>query len=387
MTENITNIINYDALTGIRHPGNTALMTKPNTLVSLELIERLDKGVKVLIDGKLFIAIIDEIVPLKEELLAWVTSVNKFSLTLNFEKQLTKNGDLLLKEISHKLKIPYGNRTGSILEKIIKEKKPLIKSNIIQLLELIDEVNVHPSKMQLMLLINIVWHSSANERNFAKDIINNLFNQSFDEVCKQVLDSTKELLFADIPPYIIQEINNKLIYSEEDNNTIALTSKTETIIELIKNLNNYDELNRSKPKNSKIEKFIEFGSKYVLQKMILQEYNYFPDFILVKHNNDLTLIMVEIKKYLVKNNKPVYNLKFKYKNEPIELEGLLKDYFLIGNVITDLTDFNLINNKIENFRKNLWHRNNTGANISINNKEQNRSLEQLNHFEINKLVS
>ncbi len=387
MTENITNIINYDALTGIRHSGNPSLMPKTNTLVSLELIERLDKGVKVLIDGKLFIAIIDEIVPLKEELLAWVTSVNKFSLTLNFEKQLAKNRDFLLKEITHKLKIPYNKSTENILEKIIKEKKPLIKSKVIQLLELMDEVNVDHNKLQLMLLINIVWHNSANENNFAKDIVNNLFNESFEDVCKQFAESTKELLFTEIPPFIIKEINNKIIFDEGTNNTIALGSKTEAVIGLIKYLNDFLEINKYKANNLQIVKFIKFGSRYILQKLVLQEYNYYPDFIIAKRNNDLALIMVEIKKYLINNSKPVYNLKFKYKNEPIELDGLLKDYFLIGNIMTDTTNYEQVNNKVEIFRKNLWQKRNIGSNISINKKEQNRSLEQLSNLQINKLVS
>jgi len=39
------------------------------------------------------------------------------------------------------------------------------------------------------------------------------------------------------------------------------------------------------------------------------------------------------------------------------------------------------------FRKNLWQKGNIGSNITLNNKLQNKSLEQLSSVEINKLIS
>ncbi len=387
MTENITNIINYDDLTGIRHPGNLSLMPKTNTLVSLELIERLDKGVKVLINGKLFIAIIDEPVPLKEELLAWVTSANKLSLSLNFEKQLANNKDKLLKEIIAKLKLPNDISNKPVIERIIKEKKPIIKSKVIQLIELVKSMNIDFDRNQFILLVNIVWNNSTDENNFAKDIVENLFAEPFEDVCKKVVASLKELLFANITPFIINEINNKLVYNEEENNSIALQSKTDSIITIIKSLNNYLEFN--KPANNKLllEKFIEYGSKYILQKMILEEYSFYSDFIAVKHNNDIATIMVEIKKTNSGSNNHSYTLKFKYKNKPLAFDGLVKDYFLIGNFMMELSNEINIDDKIEKFRKELWLKNNINSNITVNSNNQNKNLEQISKLKINKLVS
>jgi len=235
--------------------------------------------------------------------------------------------------------------------------------------------------------MNIVWSNTASDSSFAKDIVDNLFDQPFDNVCKQFVESAKELLFTNISPFIIKEINNNLIYNENNNNVLALTSKTESTIKIIKSLNNYLELNKNTTDKIQIIKFIEYGSKYVLQKMILQEYNYYPDFIATKRKNDITLIMVEIKKYFLAKNQPIYNLKFKYKDRPLELDGLVKDYFLIGNIMTDITNDGEISNKIKSFRKNLWQKGNIGSNITLNNKLQNKSLEQLSSVEINKLIS
>ncbi len=387
MTENITNIINYDELTRIRHSGNVSLMPKANTLVSLELIERLNKGVKVLINGKLFIAIIDEMVPLKEELLAWVTNTNKFSLTLNFEKQLVKDKEQLLKDILIKLKLPNDITNRLVIEGVIKEKKPIIKSKVNQLLELVKSMNIEFNSKQFVLLINIVWNNSTNENNFAKDIVENLFDEKFETVCQKVAETANELLFSEIPPFIVNEINNNLIYNEDIDNSVALFSKTENIITIIKSLNNFLELNKYIINKSLITRFIEYGSKYILQKMVLMEYDFYPDFIAVKRENDVALLMVEIKKNITGNNEDSYSLKFKYNDKPLGLEGLIKDYFLIGNVMVELENENNIKNKIEKFRKNLLSKNNIGSNITINNNQQNKNLEQISKLKINRLVS
>ncbi len=386
MTENITNIINYEKLTGIGNSAKTHFWLEPGSIVSIELIEQLEKGVKVLINGKLFIAIIDEPIPLKEEILALVTNVKKLSLSLNFENQLYKNKKKLLEEIFIKLKIAPDNILFEILENIIKEKKPLIKTKIIQLFELIGQLNLESNSIQILLLIHLVWNNLANN-NYAKDLITNLFQEPFEYVCEQVAETTKQILFTGIPQYIAKEITDKLIYNEDYNNTIALGNKTESIIKIIKTLSNYSET-RNEIKNKKeINSFIEYGSKYVLQKIVLQQYDYYPDLILVKHNNDIAEINVEIKKHSTPNGTPTYKIKLQYKKEPLELKGLLKDYLLIGNISANINNSKEINEQIKNTEERLLRKIKIKTNITINNEVQNQNMQHLNYLVINKLVS
>ncbi len=84
MKDDIINIINLENITRVRSSLNIEnYLPGKKSIVKLIPIQYLEQGVKVLIDGKLFIAFIDSKIPIKEEIIAQVKSVSPFSLSLN----------------------------------------------------------------------------------------------------------------------------------------------------------------------------------------------------------------------------------------------------------------------------------------------------------------
>ncbi len=366
MKNDILNIINFEELTKVRSSINGTLNLPPkNTFVSLVPIEFLEKGVKVLIDGRLFIAFIEEKIPLKEEVIALVTSTQPFTLSLNFNTALKKNKGKILTQLLSKLKYQNNSEVLNLLEKVVQEEKPLIKSNFALLNNLTRKINV--SGLELSLLINLVWDNNRNNFLSIHNLFEDLFDETFDTVCAKLFTTVKELLFTDISPIIIHQFNTDLIFSEEINNTQAIANKSQILLKIIKSISETYETSRS----TLLEDFIKLSSIYILQKSILKEYDYYPDFVIVRYNNKLDIVKYNIKKTYSINDVPVYKLQFRHEELPFELTGIIRNGFLLGNIEMEEDDNTQFSAEIKSFNKSIKDKINIGSSLNINSSKTN----------------
>jgi len=374
MKDSSLNIINIDDLPVVRKSSKRIVMPKRNTLVTVTILERLNNGVKVLIDGKLFIAIVSENVELQEELIAWVSDNEKLELSLNLSNQYNSSSNYILDQIISKLGLINNISTNAILAKIIEERKPVIKSKVKLLLAFISDNKMELSDSQLSLLINILWSERGNSTKLAEELFENLFVETFEIVSNNLFEATKEIIYTKIPSFILKQIN-KTIYDEKLDNTIALNGKRELIIEAIKNLNNNLLANKNVEDKEVIEKYIEYGVKYILQKSALQHFDYFPDFVIAKNGNGLLLIMLEIKKYYSNNGEAFYNIIFKHNAIPIELKGIIRNQFLSSNVIVNIKNNEVVSEKIKNFQNELKTNWEINSHITLNETKNSKLID------------
>lgn len=297
MKNDIRNIINFEDLTRVRSSINVLKnIPAKDSLVKLIPIEYLNQGVKVLIDGKLFIAQIDEKIPVKEEIIAEVTSTNPFLLTLNLTEKLFKNKNFLLDQVIQKFDLPNTDSIRKLLVNVIGEENILIKSKILSIIDLLKN---YPVKgLEFSLLVNLIWNNNDKQKIFIKDLYENLFDEPFEQVCENLFDSLKELLFTDMPNYLNQQISNSIIYNQKNDNSKFMANMPESILGLIKTLNDYKSKNKTF-ETTEIDNFIFHGTKYILQKSVLKEYDFYPDFVVVKNGSELNIINYSIKKCLM----------------------------------------------------------------------------------------
>jgi len=369
MTDSLLNIINITDLPRTRKSNTSAKTPLKNTLVTVTILEKLSQGVKVLIDGKLFIAIINENVAIQEELIAWVADSEKFELTLNLSTQFKKNSSDILLEIILKLGLSNNINTNTMLTKIIEERKPVIKSKVNLLIEFISQNQMKFSDSQLSLLINILWGEKENSIKLAEELFGNITKEPFEDICKQLFEVTSEIIFVKIPSFILQQINRTIFDSQTDN-IEALYNKKEIIIKSVISLNNYI-TNESMMENRNIlEKYIEYGTKYILQKTILQKYDYYPEFVIAKNENELILIILEIKKYFLNSGEAFYNIVFKQNAIPLELKGIVRNKFLSGNILMD--DEKLDVELLRDFQQELKQKWDMNSHISLNETDNSK---------------
>ncbi|MCB9248038.1 MAG: hypothetical protein H6613_05600 [Ignavibacteriales bacterium] len=380
MKETIKNMINFESITRMRSSVNPdSFLSEKNSLVSLIPLEYYKNSAKVLINGKLFFAQIEENVPIKEELVALVVESNPFTLSLNFTNYFKKNRSILLDQIIERINITNNDANKELLTQLIKEELPIIKSKFLQLEKLTKKIKV--KDLELSLLINLVWKYSENDSYTIYELYENLFSLSFNMVCKNLFNEIKEILLTQEDNYLLNEINLNLIYDEKQINTKVFQSKNEIIINLVKYLS------ETKISSKNIENFIKYSTMYIMQKSVLKDYDYHPDFVIIKKRGELSLIKYNAKKMYLTNGMPAYKLEYEVDNLPIKLNAYMRNNFLIGNIDAINNDSKTIQKEVETLKENLstkWQ-----INSEINMSEEDIYLTENSRHKsgINKLVS
>ncbi len=383
MKSEIRNIINLENITKLRSSISIAPnMPLKNSVVKLIPIEFLEKGVKALIDGKLYIAFIEGKIPIKEEIIAIVQSSNPFTLSLTLNSELSKDNTVLLDEVIKKFELKNSSFNRKLILKVIEEGNILIKSKFVQLTELLRYIKVNG--LELSLVINLVWNNNDKNKQFIDELYSDLFNETFKEVSENLFKAINELLFSNLPQYITHQIGEKLIYNRKDENTKSLVDKSKGLYEIIKLLNEYQNSNANAD-TAIILEYILYSTKYILQKSVLKDYDYYPDFVIVKKDNELEIIHYSVKKLFNTNNKVSYKVIFSSDSLPFELKGIIRNNFFAGDI--DLPE-NLVEKEeiisIEDRLRGNWEIN---ADVKVNSKVKNNSKASKLNVELNKLIS
>jgi hypothetical protein len=383
MKSEIRNIINLEDITKLRSSMSiSSNMPSKNSIVKIIPIEFLEKGVKALIDGKLYIAFIEGKILIKEEIISIVQSVNPFTLSLKLNSELSKDNTVLLDQIIKKFELKNSAFNRNLILKVIEEGNILIKSKFLQLTELLRYIKV--SGLELSLLINLVWNNNDKNKQFIDELYSDLFNETFKEVSEGLYKAINELLFSNLPQFIIHQISEKLIYNNKDENIKSLVDKSKGLYEIIKLLNDYQNSNISLD-NLVISDYIFYSTKYILQKSVLKEYDYYPDFVLVKKDNELEIIHYSVKKLFNTNDNVSYKVIFSSDSLPFELKGIIRNNFFAGEI--DVPE-NLVEKEeiisIEDRLRGNWEIN---SDVKVNSKVKNIFKASKLNAELNKLIS
>ncbi len=383
MKNEIRNIINLEDITKLRSSMSiSSNMPSKNSIVKIIPIEFLEKGVKALIDGKLYIAFIEGKIPIKEEIISIVQSANPFTLSLNLKSELSKDNTILLDQIIKKFEMKNSAFNRKLILKVIEEGNILIKSKYLQLTELLRYIKVNG--LELSLLINLVWNNNDKHKQFIDELYSDLFNETFKEVSEGLYKAINELLFSNLPQFIIHQISEKLIYDKKNENIKSLVDKSKELYEIIKLLNDYQKSNISLD-NSVISDYIFYSTKYILQKSVLKEYDYFPDFVLVKKDSELEIIHYSVKKLFNTNDNLSYKVIFSSDSLPFELKGIIRNNFFAGEI--DVPE-NLVEKEeiisIEDRLRGNWEIN---SDVKVNSKVKNIFKASKLNAELNKLIS
>ncbi len=379
MKDTIKNMIDLESITRVRNSANTeVLQFEKYSLVNLIPIEYFKNSAKVLINGKLFIAQIEQNIPLHEELISLVVETNPFTLSLNLFPVFRKNKGLFLDQIIHKFKIRNSKENRELITKVIESEMPVIKSKLINLGKLTQKLKV--KDLELSLLINLIWSYSDSEVPIISDLYENLFSLSFSTVCRNLFEEIKEILLNNEDHFLLNEINTNLIYDESRENKIALQSKSEELFKILKYLNGHKNNNSS-------DNFIKYSTIYILQKSVFKDYDYFPDFAIIKMKNGLMFLKYNIKKLYLSNEMPSYALEFEHEEIPVKVKGYLRNNFLLGNIDSENTENDLLLKEINELRNKLNKKWNINSDLNISEDRICITENFIHKKGINKLVS
>ncbi len=309
-------------------------LPKLNSLVKIEVLEKLKGKYKILVNGELYQSKLPIKASERDIIMAQLINLNPVTLKLDAfnANQLVTSGaiGIILKELG----ITKTTLAEKLIEKLLKTNKHLSKEKIKRFLDYAENSHHKLDELQFGLLIAMIWDDSdSGSFTEKRAIFNTIFDISFWSVGNQIYKNVVTLKGLGIPQDLDEMINNKLIFScknfEKEKILSGISSKVRNYIELTDSIEekiSKDFVDADIRIN--LISLSELLIKYILQKSLLNKYKIYVDFVIANSDNGLRLWEFSYYKIFNKFGEPVYKM------ESSSNEGNLSvdfDLFLIGD--------------------------------------------------------
>ncbi|MCU7497140.1 MAG: flagellar hook-length control protein FliK [Ignavibacteria bacterium] len=312
------------------------LLPRENSLVEVTVLDKGPNGTyKLLISGSVFQSKLPVNLNIGEALAAKVIGLNPFTLSLDHifpAKMLNENNIALLLS---KLGIAGTEISSKVLKAFLKEEKPLVKSKLEKVIELLEKEDIKlDDQQQLSLFIQMI-HTDDFRGSFLKKSYAKMFRYSVEILAEEVLGSVKRLNSMGIPEEVISRINRALVldFSETGSlDAIELKEKSSGKIE--------DQL------NALLEKGTLLGDKVKNELLCLKEIlirfnmlracyhrtGIYPGFIIIRTGDGLEMV-----EYRLENDSKEAGIKpqkLKLEMNPGSLGKITINGFLAGQTLS-----------------------------------------------------
>ncbi|HEX2960672.1 MAG TPA: hypothetical protein VHO43_02715, partial [Ignavibacteriales bacterium] len=215
------------------------LLPAENSLVEVSVLDKSNGNYKLLIEGSVFQSKLPVSLNTGEALLAKVISVNPFTLSLDkiFTAKMLTEGNLAL--VLSKLGIAETEASSKVLKAFLKEEKPLVKSKLKKVIEMLEHEDVKLSEEMLSLFIQMI-HMDEGRGSFSNKSFVKVFQYPLETLSGEILDSVKRLNKMGIPEEVLLGINKALVLDGESFSALEVKEKSQC-----KAGDMLDELNRA----------------------------------------------------------------------------------------------------------------------------------------------
>lgn len=209
------------------------LLPAENSVVEVSVLEKSNGNYKLLIEGNVFQAKLPVSVNAGETLIAKVTGLNPFTLSLDriFSAKMLNESSIAL--VLSKLGITETEISSKVLKAFLKEEKPVVKSKLKKIIELLEKEDIKLDEQQLSLFIQMILTGDSRgsflNKSFAK-----LFQYPVETLAEDILSSVKRLNSMGLPDGVISRINRALVLEmpqSEKLSAIELKEKSSARIE------------------------------------------------------------------------------------------------------------------------------------------------------------
>lgn len=372
MINNVQNIANVNAVQ-LTANGKVGVKSLPaiNSFVNIEVLEKMNNGFKILVDGKLFQSKLPVNLSKGDEVFAKVVSHRPFTLGLDNFVPGGKMNAAHLALVLAKLGIKETALSKSVIKNIAANGKPLVKSKLQRLIEYMEVSDITLDEMQMTLLINIIWNDNKDNYKGSLDSFAKIFDVTFEELSRQIFLTILKINDLDYPNELYRRLNDYVIYQldEAHNNVIALKDKSNSflnIAEFTKTLEPALDMVQRK----ELEHLKKYMLKYVLQKALYGRFDYNPEFAIIKGKKSLELFNYDLN-MLSSGDITTYNINA---NSFESVYGELSFSFMInesscrGKIIGDSESLTRIKGGLEKMKTNISKKINNDIDLVLQTK-------------------
>ncbi len=293
MINKISNTVLVKALSvKLTGSGKPKAVPSINSLVNVEVIEKLKNGYKILVNGSLFQSKLPGKMNVGDIILAKVISHSPFTITVDsFTVSAAIDGELLSVMLS-RLEIKESDLSKQVLKNVLKGKKLVHKSRIKRLIEYLADSEIKADDLLIGLLINLLWSENDSEIEKTLKSVKPIIDVSFEELCGAILSEVEEMQKYSSYP-VVQMINREFIFNSSfGKSKTALHSvhdKSKTFIRIVNDSSWKDAELELADKLNALKKLM---IKYALQKSLYAAFGIYPEFVIVKTDEEFALVIL-----------------------------------------------------------------------------------------------
>lgn len=338
----ISQVINITGiqLSNIKAPDTEALpklLPAENSLVEVSVLDKQggSGSYKLLIEGNVFQSKLPISLNTGETLLAKVIGLNPFTLSLDnifTAKMLTGSS---IAQVLSKLGIAESEVSSSVIKAFLKEEKPLIKSKLKKIIDLLEKENIKLDGEQLKLFIQMV-HMDEGRGPSTKKSFARMFEYSAETLAGEVFNSVKRLNSMGLSDEIISLVNRTLILEiPEEGSLSAMELKDKASAHLEEALSQFAGTAEAPPEGSlKMELLTlkETLLRYNMLKACYEKTGVYPGFIIVKSEGELELVEFRLERDPKEQGQKSHKIKLEL--NPSSLGKVTLSGFLSGQTFS-----------------------------------------------------
>jgi|GEM_PF-5685864 len=299
---NITNL-GQASFRSIELSGSGKPLPKANSIVAINVLEKLNDGYKVMINGRVFSSNLPVNAAANETLIAKVLSQSPFILSLD-SFTLLKSIDESISFLLSKLQLPSTTTTERLLKAFILNKKPVMKSKLEKLVEIIESHQLEPDADQLDEIVAFFGSGESGYQSITASSLKLLMNNNT-ELSTSILNHVRELNKLAPDSELVSKLNQMLVLNLEDQESINPINIKDS---LSCSKNNFEFIcyaQENIPEGEAgiiVRNLIESMLIYNLRKVLTSEHEQSHQFIILKEKNNYELLEFNIEQLTESNN-------------------------------------------------------------------------------------
>lgn len=299
----VTNNISFTAGSIESSVQRTVKLPAENSIVNIKILDKINSGYKLLIDGSVFQSKLPVNFKINDEVLAAVISTKPFRLSLN---NLNGNPALILNAMN----LNESKITKEFIKELVIKNKPIEKKKLLRFIEYIENAEYKIDELQIALLAQMYITFPEYLSQFQNEM-NDLFKLSFEEIADKIFSIVLQLMAEPNNNEIDKVICSLLTVTEEQLiGKEKFKNKDSEIMQLVQLIHS----NQSKG-NQLLDELKSNLLYYLLQKSVYNFFNIYPDFIILK-NDKVELIHT----YAAMNESHNYDLRLKFNSSTASVE-------------------------------------------------------------------
>ncbi|MGE5399261.1 MAG: hypothetical protein ACM3S2_02595 [Ignavibacteriales bacterium] len=298
-----------------------------NSVVEITVLDKSENNYRLLIEGSVFQAKLPVNVNTGEALIARVINTNPFTLSLDNLVAAKNLGGNVVSYIISKLHLMDTETSNKVVKAFISGKKPLVKSKLNKVIDLLEKENIKLDDQQLNFFIQVL-HTDERSNEFINRSVAVLCQHSIGSLTDEIYQIVRKINSLNGSEELKAKVNETLVLDITDAKNIDPISikKKAAQSEKYAGILGMEEHNSGNANDKDLEDLKQILIRYNLLRSCYNKTGIYPGFVILKNEQALDLFEFEFEKRDQSHEAHSHKLEFSMSPEmlgTVEVDGFM----------------------------------------------------------------